>query len=170
MNVLFHIVTGVGVALSVTNTTLLERSKKKTEKWLVGAAGFSLSFMAHAVLDYMPHCYPLNTKFDFLFGAFLLIFLVCLANKKYRLIVGLSLLGSIAPDLIDLLPSILNSQLGMNLPIYDKIFPWHWKEYSGSMYGSNCGASNLNIAFVLFSVLAILWVRRDSFKRIFNIK
>lgn len=171
MNVLFHLATGLGVTAAITNTKHIERTDKISETLLTSISAFFLSFIAHAILDYIPHGYPLNTKFDFLCGGVLFCLLVYLANKKYRLIVLMSLLGSVSPDLIDLLPSILNNQLRLNIPIFDKIFPWHWKEYSGSLYNAeNNSISNLNIFFTLFFTCTICWYRRDDLKCIFNKK
>jgi hypothetical protein len=79
----------------------------------------------------------------------MIIAFVWLTNKRYRLITGLSFVGSLFPDLVDLSPGILNKQLGQSFPIINKIFPWHWHEYSGSIYGGDCGVSTANHLFVI---------------------
>ncbi|MFB8787050.1 hypothetical protein, partial [Pasteurella multocida] len=71
-------------------------------------------------------------------------------------------------DLIDLSPAIINKQLGWNLPIFDKLFPWHFKKYSGSIYTDDCIISTINhIAFVIV-VSVICWYKRSIMKDIFS--
>jgi hypothetical protein len=67
-----------------------------------------------------------------------------LARHEVRWILPACFLGAIFPDLADLGPAILNKQMQLNLPTV-KIFPWHWKQYSGSIYdGSRQWLSLLN--------------------------
>lgn len=131
MNALIHIATGFGISLIVaeTNTDKLKIREKLGTSFL----GLTLSFVSHALLDYTPHCYPINSKIDFIAAALLLLSLTLLAAKNYRLVVVSCLVGSVLPDIIDLLPKILNKQLGFNFPEYNNLFPWHWKSYSGSI-------------------------------------
>ena len=76
---------------------------------------------------------------------------------------------SIFPDLIDLGPAIANKIFGINLPILEKLFPWHWPHYSGSIYTNNCGVSTLNHFLVVFTVVVICWFRRKDLKTIFKL-
>ena len=61
---------------------------------------------------------------------------------------------------MDLLPAILNKYVGLHLPIIDKIFPWHWHDYSGSIYTQNCGVSTFNHILVVLTIAVICWFRR----------
>lgn len=56
-----------------------------------------------------------------------------LARKETRWILFICFLGAVFPDLVDLGPAIINKQAQLNLPVV-KLFPWHWKEHSGSIY------------------------------------
>ena len=165
MNVLIHIATGFGVAVAVTDT-----KKVKTTKDIVKISfvGLFISIVFHALLDYVPHCYPINLKIDFIVGLLVLILLAYFCAKNFRPIMICCLIGSVLPDIVDLLPSILNNQLGLKLPIYENIFPWHWKEYSGSIYKSNCLVSNINIGLILLSVIGVLIMRKTDLKVLYK--
>ncbi len=186
MNVLFHLATGFGIALAVCpdNVELREpqppnylqskgssegtlHSNRKTNSRITAIAGTFIAFVAHGLLDYAPHCYPINSKADFIIGFLLLISLSFFAKGNYKTIVFCTLLGSVLPDIIDLLPSILNSQLGIKLPVYEKLFPWHWKRYSGSIYNGDCSTSNINIALIVLSVLLIVVSKFELVKRMY---
>jgi hypothetical protein len=84
---------------------------------------------------------------------------------SYRLIMGLSLVGSVSPGLIDLSLAILNKYLGFNIHQNDKLFPWHQHNYSGSIYNHNCSISTLNHFLLIFTITIILWVRQTDLKR-----
>ena len=165
MNVLIHIATGFGIAVAVTNTGKI---KSKKEIIITSALGLFVATVSHGLLDYTPHCYPINSKVDFIGGLLLLILLTFFCVKRFRLIMFCCLIGSVLPDIIDLLPSILNGQLGFELPVYDKIFPWHQREFSGSMYTSDCFVSNVNIGLILLSVIGILILRKIDLMGFYN--
>ena len=167
MNALIHIATGFGVATAVTDT---KKVKTKKDIVKVSLVGMFVSTVSHALLDYAPHCYPISSKIDFIVGLLVLILLTFLCAKEFRPIMICCLIGSVLPDIVDLLPSILNNQLGLKLPIYDNIFPWHWKEYSGSIYNSHCLISNINIGLVLLSVIGVLIMRKTDLKVLYKIK
>jgi hypothetical protein len=168
MNVIFHTTTAFGVSVLLTDTKAMATAtnKKVIE---AGVFGFLLGLLSHGTLDYIPHCYPINSKLDAIAGLTMIIALVWLTKKRYRLITGLSFVGSLFPDLVDLSPGILNKQLGLSLPIINKIFPWHWHEYSGSIYGGDCGVSTANHLFVILTVIIICWSRRSDLKQMINI-
>ena len=167
MNALIHIVTGVGVAIAVTDTKEI-----KTKKEIIKTAfiGFFIAIVSHGLLDYAPHCYPINSKIDFIGSLLALILLTFFCVKTFRLIMFNCLIGAVLPDVIDLLPSILNKQFGLNLPIYGKMFPWHWKEFSGSMYGTDCLVFNINIGMVLLCIMGILILRKADLKEFYKRK
>jgi hypothetical protein len=168
MNVIFHTTTAIGVAVMLTDTKRIELST--TSKSVIGTSvlAFTVGLISHGALDYIPHCYPINSKLDAIAGLTMMLATTWLTNKKYRLIMGLSFLGCIFPDLVDLSPSIINKQLGISLPTIDKIFPWHLHEYSGSIYNDNCDNSTLNYILLLLTICIIFWCRRTDIKIIFK--
>ena len=170
MNVLFHLTTGIGIAAALTDTRNIHLEGTFKDKLIVTINGFIIGVTSHGVLDYVPHCYPVNSKVDVFLGLVILLLFTFLANKKYRLIVGLIFLGCIFPDLVDLSPAILNKHLGLGLPEFNKIFPWHWHNYSGSIYANRCDVSTLNHVLVLIVVAITCWYRRTDLKIIFNKK
>ncbi len=161
MNVLFHLTTGFGIALAICNEAV------KPKIWATAATGAFIAFVSHALLDYTPHCYPINSKIDVIAGFISLLALIFFARKECRLIIFATLSGAILPDLIDLLPAILNQQFNLGLPIYNKIFPWHWKIYSGSIYNDSCSASHINIAMICTSVGALMILKYKTVKWIY---
>jgi len=114
----------------------------------------------------MPHCYSNNIKIDAIAGLTMIIILIWFTNKIYWLIIILALLGCILPELIDLLPQIFNKHIRFNLPILQKIFPWHWAVYSGSIFTKNGNVSNINNLLVVFTTILICWVKQRDLKRI----
>lgn len=168
MNVTLHTITAVGIATLLTNIDDVEQSKSLKSISFTGACVFVAGVIGHGILDYLPHCYPINSKFDVIFSLMAMLLLLWFANKSFRLILGLSFLGSIFPDLIDLSLPILNKQLGINLPTFSNIFPWHWHQYSGSIYNGDCSISTINHLLVLLINGIILWLKRPTLKRLFS--
>ncbi|MCC7332723.1 MAG: hypothetical protein IT232_08960 [Flavobacteriales bacterium] len=168
MNVIFHTTTAISVAVLLTDTRRIEQST--TSKNVVGTSilAFTVGLISHGALDYIPHCYPINSKLDAVVSLTIIVITTWLTNKKYRLIMGLSFLGSIFPDLVDLSPAIINKQLRLNFPAFEKIFPWHLHDYSGSIYNDNCNNSTLNHILLLLTICIICWCRRTDIKTIFN--
>ena len=168
MNVIFHTTTAISVAVLLTDTKRIEQTM--TSKIIVWTSVlvFTVGLISHGALDYIPHCYPINSKLDAIVGLIMILTTTWLTNNKYRLIMGLSFLGSIFPDLIDLSPSIINKQLGLSLPTIDKVFPWHLHDYSGSIYNDNCNNSTLNHILLFLTICIILWCRRTDLNAIFK--
>lgn len=160
MNVLFHLTSAIGLAVLLTDAKSLTRSQTVRPVLVTGILGFAAGIISHGALDYIPHCYPVNAKADAVTGLLLMLFLTVKTNRKFRFITVATLLGTVFPDLVDLAPAILNKQLDLNLPIVEKIFPWHWKEYSGSIYQSSCNISTLNHLLLGASVIIVCWCRR----------
>lgn len=160
MNVLFHVAVGAGIIANSSRTTL-ETNKDKCLKML---SGFVLGIISHGVLDYVPHCYPINSKIDVIISLSIILIGVYVVKSEWKPVVALILLGSILPDLIDLSPGIINSLLKLNLPVFDHIFPWHYHDYSGSIYSSECSVSLFNhILTIVFCVL-MFWINKASLK------
>lgn len=169
MNVVFHVVTAIGVAVSLTDTKeieLLPNSSKHVV--LIGILAVIVGLISHGALDYIPHCYPINSKIDAIVGLIIILLVIGFANKKYRLIIVFAFLGSVFPDLIDLSLPIVNKQLGFNFPTFHKIFPWHWHSYSGSIYDRQCDISTLNHCLLVLTIVIVCWCRRFDLKRMLN--
>jgi hypothetical protein len=171
MNVLFHTSTAIAIAVTTIDIDIISDKRIITKKNITtGLLAFVLGVMSHGVLDYVPHCYPINSKIDIFAGLLMIITLTWLTNRSFRPIMFASFVGSVLPDVIDLLPAILNKQLHLNLPILNKCFPWHWKIFSGSIYSKDCMVSTLNHIGLILSIIIILWLRQKDVKIIFKKK
>lgn len=164
MNVLFHTTAAIGIVAMLTDTRTKNRTA--TQMILPGILVFLVGIASHGALDYIPHCYPIHSKVDAIAGLIVMITLTMISRKTYRPIVALAFLGSIFPDLIDLSIPIINKYLPVNLPETQKLFPWHWEEYSGSIYVTDCRISTVNHFILLVTVTAICYCRKKDIKNI----
>lgn len=159
MNVIFHAASGLG---------LFTRVQYSKQSFLPRALVlFFGGIICHGILDYIPHCYPLSAKWDILISTVVMAVALYLTKPHHRLLLCISFLGNIFPDLVDLGPAMVNKYLHLNLPIMQKIFPWHWKQYSGSIYDDNCGVSHVNHLLVILVVaIAVIynWLDIDKTK------
>ena len=156
MNVTFHVLTGITVA------TLLSPHKPEVRTSAL-LAGFGTTVVFHGVLDYLPHSYPIKSIVDVALALLVFGAVSFLAKPHIRLLLAVCFLGSIFPDLIDLAPGILNRHLGLEL-MEVKYFPWHWKQYSGSIYdGSRDTESSVYHLLVLAAAAFSIWRRHDLF-------
>ena len=87
----------------------------------------------HGLLDWIPHSYPIDSAADVSVSLVLLTVVMILVQPKHRFLFGACAFGVLAPDLVDLGPALINKRLGWSLPVF-KFFPWHWRQYSGSIY------------------------------------
>lgn len=168
MNVIFHTATAISVAVLLTDTKRIENSTTLKKVVWTSILAFVVGLISHGALDYIPHCYPINSKLDAIAGLTLILTTSWLINKKYRLIMALSFLGCIFPDLVDLFPKIMNQQLGLNLPTINKIFPWHLHDNSGSIFNDNCNNSTLNHILLILTICIVCWCRRTDFISMFK--
>lgn len=168
MNILFHTTAAIGLIATLNSTQDKELSTAKMIT--VGIVSFAIGVVSHGALDYIPHCYPINSKVDIILGALIIGVLTLMSRPRYRLIVGLTFIGCIFPDLIDLSPQILNKYIGTSLPIQDKVFPWHWERYSGSIFTDDCRTSALNHSLLLLVVAAVCILNKESLLHLFQIK
>ena len=164
MNVIFHITAGV------TIFSLVSKKETKEDKinLLVYVFSFVLGVISHGILDYIPHCYPLNSKVDVILGLFIILILLYVVKEHVKLLIAIILLGCISPDIIDLSPKILNSIFDINLPIFDNIFPWHFYDYSGSIYNDDCKVSSLNHLLTLVFCTIIIFFNRTNLQKVLN--
>ena len=170
MNILFHTTTAFTAAVILSDTKKVSKGKKIVNTLIIGILAFILGVISHGALDYIPHCYPLNAKIDSITSIILMLSVLILLKPGFRIIVGLAFVGGVFPDLVDLLPSIFNKYLGVNLPIFGKFFPWHWPQYSGSMSNENCTISTINISLLLLVSVIICYSRRDDLLNMFKRK
>lgn len=168
MNVIFHVITAIGIAVAITDSKAIEKSVTSRKVIVTSFFAFLVGVISHGALDYIPHCYPINSKIDVILGLAIIIATLWKTNRKYRVIVFFSFLGSVLPDLIDLLPAIANKQLGLDLPIIDKIFPWHLHDYSGSIFKEDCATSTLNHILLLLTLTIDYWSRRGDWRTMFR--
>jgi hypothetical protein len=162
MNVLFHTTTALGIAVLFTYT------KSKKPSIVTSIFVFISGILSHGVLDIIPHCYPIPSKLYVSLGLLMILTAIWFSNKNYRTLVLSAFIGCIIPDLIDLSPSILNKQLGWNLPVFDKLFPWHFKQFSGSIYTDDCTISTMNHSIVVIALGAACWYRRSVVKEMLS--
>lgn len=170
VNVIFHTLGAVASAAalssfshSVSRTDRAEQSATEVQiRPLV--AGFLIGVLLHGCLDSLPHNYPFRPAWDIflslaLFSAFLFV-----AKSRYRLLLFICFLGAIFPDLLDLGPAILNHRLGWSLPTV-KIFPWHWPQYSGSIYdgGSKVESYAAHLCAAGLFTAVLIRFRREFF-------
>lgn len=164
MNVLFHTTSAIAIAVLVTNTKKIEHDKTNKSIYLTSLVAFIVGIISHGALDYIPHCYPINSKVDVFASLCLFLFLLFITNRKYRFILSASFIGCIFPDIVDLSPGIINHHVGIYVPTFKKIFPWHWHEYSGSIYHGSCYVSSFNHLLLFFTVLIICIIKWHEIK------
>lgn len=159
MNVTFHVLTGISVA-----AVLCPRKQEVTGKALL--VGLGATIPLHGLLDFVPHSYPIKSSFDVIVALLLFGTALLLAKPHLYLLIATCFVGSVLPDLVDLTPGILHRHVGLSLP-EARIFPWHWRQYSGSIYNGSRGIESaafhlLVVATATFS----LWWRRDRFTKL----
>ncbi len=168
MNVLFHTTTAIGIAVLLTDTNAIEKLNSSKKVISTGIFAFAVGVISHGALDYIPHCYPINSKVDAIASLIIILAAILVSNKKYRLIMALSFLGSLIPDIIDLSPGILNKLFDLKIPTVCNIFPWHYQQYSGSIYTDDCSISKLNHLLLILTIVVICWCRKTDFKILFG--
>lgn len=160
MNVTFH-------ALGSLATAAVLSLKPNDKLWDLRkfAVGFILGIFVHGILDFLPHNYPLNSKFDVILALCLLGLTFILTQKQNRFLLLVCFAGAIFPDLVDLSLGIINKHLGIPVPqLPFKIFPWHWREYSGSIYDkSRDFESNIYHFSLLLICFAAIYLYRKEF-------
>ncbi|MCX7748089.1 MAG: hypothetical protein N2645_14575 [Clostridia bacterium] len=123
--------------------------------------GMSLNVLLHAILDILPHSYPLSGKIDVILSLVIYAMLIILMNRQYIPVFLSCFLGRTLPDVIDLGSGIFNKIFDTGLPTV-KIFPWHWPQYSGSIFdGSNFYISFINHQIVIISFVLTVYIKRE---------
>jgi len=168
LNVLFHIAAGLSTAVLISDTSQLTKDAEYQQIVPVALSGFVIGVISHGALDYIPHCYPINSKLDISLGLLSILVLLWLSKGRYKWIFLGSLLGCIFPDLVDLAPAMLDQAFNLGLPEFKKLFPWHWKQYSGSIYSGECEVSFINHCLVLLTSSIVWWARRKDLSTLFS--
>lgn len=171
MNITFHAVMGIATGISLAMVLPAEEPsiwpKREDVPWLL--AGLSLNVLLHGVLDILPHTYPFPWWSDIPLALFLCVLALAMVRRRYLLLLALSLLGALLPDLVDLGPPLLNHAFRWHLPTWEA-FPWHWEAYSGSIYdGREIWLSALDHGLVLGLCAGLLWVARKRWVYIWRI-
>jgi hypothetical protein len=163
MNVTFHVLG------SFATTAVLSFPPQANRQNFSGFRRYIIGFIAgvliHGVLDFLPHQYPLRSKTDVVSALILFAVFSFMAKWQNLLLLWTCFIGSIFPDLVDLSAGIVNKHLAIPIPeLPFKIFPWHWKEFSGSIYDGSRNAESAiyHISFLLIC-LSLLYAYRKSF-------
>jgi len=56
----------------------------------------------------------------------------------------------------------------MNVTVHTKFFPWHWKEYSGSIFYVGDRVSDINHISVIILTAIVCWFRKTDLKNMFR--
>jgi hypothetical protein len=133
MNVVFHTLVSLATAAVLASRIKEKEPISSTKGIAISVIGFATGIVSHGVLDWLPHHYPLPSIADIIVSLVLFSGVCILARREARWVLLICFVGAIFPDLVDLGPAIVNKQMQSSLPVV-KLFPWHWKEYSGSIY------------------------------------
>jgi hypothetical protein len=168
MNIIFHTLTGLATTAVLSSTDKgADPSgwKMQWHSWML-ALGFIAGILVHGLLDISPHCYPIKSTTDLALSLLFFIILFIIVCPRYRLLLCISFIGSVLPDIVDLGPAMLNRRLGWSLPVA-KIFPWHWHRFSGSIYDGSRGAISVlcHLAVIASSIALLCACRKRLFCR-----
>jgi hypothetical protein len=170
MNILFHSITAVTIAVATIGKSDFLDDNPIAPTLKKGLFVFLAAFISHAALDFIPHCYPLPAKIDVIVSLVVFGLFLFRIQKEFRIFMILAFMGGIFPDLIDLGPAILSKYVGLDFTPFGKIFPWHWEEFSGSIYSRNCAKSYIYLSNMLFALAIIWWIKWKDVKKIFKTK
>lgn len=156
MNIVFHCVAATGI-LSIVSDQI-----KSNRKIITLPILFCLGIISHGALDYIPHQYPIKSSIDVVIGLIWVVLLGLIVKAPYRLAVLACISGALLPDIVDHSPEISNKYLHTEIKVIENIFPWHWTQFSGSLYNDNgTWVSHINhFALVFFVLLLIFWNRK----------
>lgn len=161
VNVIFHALTSTAVMAAASGVEAESRSSRRLR--LAGAFGAGLC--VHGVLDGLPHQYPLPAAPDVVAALALVALVGLLSRPSSRALLVASFSGAIAPDVVDLGPSMLASSVTAPLR-HPLLFPWHWREGSGSIYdGRHVVVSITNHVIVVALSLLVLWASRSRWRK-----
>lgn len=151
MNLVFH--TLFSISTSPICAKKIAKNNKPFKYLTLGAIG---NIIGHAIMDLVPHDYPLTTKIDVLISFVIFLLSILFVKKEYVYSILFCFLGGVLPDLIDkaLLPIIGLRQLD--------IFPFHWANIINFFYKW--------YTFQMFEVFNILAMLVSLILLVINIK
>jgi hypothetical protein len=167
MNVTFHTLASIATAafLSLRPAQNSLQGITSGSAFAKYAIGFTAGILAHGILDYAPHEYPFYAKFDVPFALLLFMVTFFLVQPQNRLLLATCFVGALFPDLLDLGPAILNKNFGF--PYFGlsyKVFPWHWKEFSGSLYEPSRRVESMLYHIILLLICTVaLYLNKNRF-------
>jgi hypothetical protein len=136
VSVVFHIIAGAAIAHAAASTLrrLPDSEPTRPTVRMVALVGI-LALLSHGVLDGLKHGYPLSPLADVLIATTLGIAWCRAGRSRLWPLFVCAVLMSVAPDVVDLGPTIVRHRLGVPLPLnpLGPMFPWHWQDGSGSM-------------------------------------
>jgi len=182
VNVVFHTLTSIGighVAARGVNAEGAAAFVRRDMKVLLPA--FVAGVLSHGVLDGLKHGYPVPYVIDPPLALLVIAIWCACVKHRYRILFAVAFLGAILPDVIDLGPDIARRFFGVHLSLFGgHIFPWHWRDGSGSLYpaglyppracqayldqGRNQAVSITNHTIVLFFALSAILSYRRPFR------
>lgn len=170
MNELFHVLSAVGISAMVTDTEAVDDKGGLQNRVSTTLYAFSAGIIAHALLDCLPHTYPIRSKPDVIVSIVLAASLIIFSKKPYRLIVAGSLFGCTLPDIIDIGPRMLRAYFGLAVPIHSQLFPWHWPAYSGSLYDQGHTVSAIDHGLFFALLMIVFLTRRQHLNNLFSLQ
>ncbi len=160
LNIVFHTASAIASGIVVSSVFDKRYSDKQRIRTRVLFFCVSTNVILHGVLDILPHSYPLKGKVDVILSLLILTGILIFTKSRYTLVFASCFFGGILPDIIDLGPAIVNKLKIVNLPVV-KIFPWHWSQYSGSIFdGGNIYISLCNHLIVISFFILIIYIYR----------
>lgn len=164
MNVTFHTVAALATAAVLSSRNVAQSPDESISRSRAAplGIGFLIGLILHGVFDFYPHAYTFNSGLDILFSLILFFSALALAKRQHMMLIGACFIGAAFPDLVEG-PPVLNKHLGWSVPLV-KVFPWHWRQYSGSIYdGSKGFESLLGHVAVVGLAISLLYVYRYEF-------
>jgi hypothetical protein len=166
MNVAVHELAGASLAFEAAARLGAPGGRSRGGgRVVVWTVTFALAVLSHGVLDGLVHYYPLGHWPDALVSLALAAFLLARVPPWLRGPLLATMLGALAPDIIDHVPRDLDRQLHLGLSPPPPLFPWHRRAGSGSYPGLFAGPlwleSLVNHGIVLaFCAAAMLRTRQ----------
>jgi len=163
VNVTFHTMLALGTAAVLSSMHRVTPSVGSFNRGttLLPVIGFSIGILFHGVIDYLPHSYPIPSRIDIVLSLALAALAIAMSKPQNRLLVLACYLGCIFPDVVDLGPPAINRLFDWKLPMF-KISPWHWPQYSGSIYDGTrqWESCSLHVVVVALSIGSFVRYRR----------
>jgi hypothetical protein len=164
MNIIFHTLASLSTAAVLGSRWQALNSNRlfMPSDFPFLAGGFITGIFMHGLLDYIPHAYPIKSAVDVTVSLGFFFAMLFFVKRRLWFLLIACFFGGIFPDLVDLGPGIINNFLGWSLPTI-KFFPWHWKEYSGSIYDGSRSTESLLYHLIVIGISAgLLYAfRRD---------